>query len=137
MFKNAKVGDRVWSFEFGWGTIIEIKHNITFPILVKFSEISASYPCSFTFSGKRFNETKQTLFWDEIKFEIPKRKVKKWIAVCVFDKIRLVMVKNSSLGKTDTLLDVNSDALALFDTKEEALKCVPCVKYTFEVEIEE
>lgn len=135
MFRNAKVGDRVWSFEFGWGTIVEIKNNFTYSIFIKFDGQLDLF--SFTFSGKRFNETKQTLFWNEIKFEIPKRKLKKWIAICVFDKIRLVMVKNSSLGKTDTLLDVNSDALALFDTKEEALKCVPCVKYTFEVEIEE
>jgi len=78
MFADAKVGDRVWSIEFGWGRVINTNFDHSFPILVEFEE--KKFSVSYTPFGQRFLETKQTLFWDEIKFEIPakpKKKVRK------------------------------------------------------------
>ncbi len=72
MFSNAKVGDRVWDFTLGKGTIIKIDRNITNPIRVKFDR--SGYIFRFKFNGKlNENDINPTLFWDEIKYEIPKK----------------------------------------------------------------
>lgn len=73
MFKNAKVGDKVWDFIYGWGTIVEV-YDITkfiYPIEVKFDNDKI---ISYTLDGKQ-NDTNiyPRLFWDEIKFEIPEK----------------------------------------------------------------
>lgn len=70
MFRNAKVGDRVWDFSKGWGTIVQIC-NDNYPITVQFEvgEIGA-----FTFEGKcSYSDLYPRLFWNEIKFEIPEK----------------------------------------------------------------
>lgn len=72
MFEDAKVGDRVWDFIFGWGTIYDIILDDYYPIKVEFEkDIIRSY----TLDGALFKGSKEnpSLFWDEIKFEIPKR----------------------------------------------------------------
>lgn len=72
MFKNAKVGDRVWDYLCGWGTIIETSNDNRpfYPLRVKFKKKEEEG--TYTFDGKRYiDELNQRLFWDEIKFEIP------------------------------------------------------------------
>lgn len=72
MFKNAKVGDRVWDFLFGWGTIINICEDENhYPIEVMFELEDRTH--EYKLDGKRYAARNQTLFWDEIKFEIPKK----------------------------------------------------------------
>lgn len=83
MFSNAKVGDRVWS-RHGWGTIKIIdKVDVELPINVLFDVGNYWY----TINGKQFKtDIQPSIFWDEIKFEIPpkpKRKIKKegWVNI--------------------------------------------------------
>lgn len=69
MFRNAKVGDRVWDFVYGWGTIIHIFYEKEYPITFK---SDTNRICNFRFDGKRnINDINPSLFWNEIKFEIP------------------------------------------------------------------
>jgi len=73
MFRNAKVGENVWDFIYGWGTIVEV-YDITkfiYPIEVKFDNGKIIF---YTLDGK-YNDTEiyPRLFWDEIKFEIPEK----------------------------------------------------------------
>lgn len=68
MFSKAKIGDRVWDFLYQYGTIDELKENT---ILVKFdSGITVAYNLNGS-SGYPVNV--QTLFWNKIEFEIPKK----------------------------------------------------------------
>lgn len=71
MFKEARVGNRVWSSVHDWGTINSIKYLEKYPIYVKFDNGQC---CSFTLNGKKLEEDVfPSLFWDEIKFEIPEK----------------------------------------------------------------
>lgn len=71
MFRNAKVGDRAWFFEYGWGTITHVFKDSEYPINF---ESDTKRICNFTIDGKRaVNDINPTLFWDEIKFEIPEK----------------------------------------------------------------
>lgn len=75
MFRNARAGDRVWSFTHHWGTIIEtdgsLDKTIDYPLLVKFDNDIVS---RYTIDGKyNKDDTYPTLFWDEIKFKIPEK----------------------------------------------------------------
>lgn len=75
MFKDAKVGDRVWYQRKGFGTIIAIYPKNLYPIKVHFGN---SFLRDFTFDGKvGSKDTNPTLFWDEIKFEIPPKPLPK------------------------------------------------------------
>ena len=70
MFKNAKVGDKLYSVEDGWGILDAISTDRHHPLIIQF------YGCrkSFTMNGRRYTDSKnQTLFWDKIKFKIPKK----------------------------------------------------------------
>lgn len=59
--------DRVWSFDYGWGIVINLKHSNNYPICVKFKYYSTSY----TKEGKlRTADLNRSLFFQEI--EIPK-----------------------------------------------------------------
>lgn len=80
MFEKAKVGDRVWDFILGWGTVIEINNDDDFiyPLTVEFENEQATY----TFDGKRYMEDlNQRLFWKEIKFKAPEKPfiLKEWL----------------------------------------------------------
>lgn len=83
-FENARVGDKVWSFEFGWGEIIHIYSDTesNYPVKVNF-EGESDNGCdvteteTYTTCGRRSAEYKQSLFWDEIKFDAPKRQPRK------------------------------------------------------------
>ena len=72
VFKNAKVGDKVWDFVMGWGKIVSIKKNKSYPIKVKFNNTCDTY----TLDGKLDKSSKNpSLFWNE--FEIPEEACKK------------------------------------------------------------
>ena len=69
MFKDAKVGDRVWSVEEGFGTVEAITGG-DYPLIVQFK----FQRIGFTIDGKRWRLSQNpTLFWDKIKFEVPKK----------------------------------------------------------------
>lgn len=71
MFKNAKVGDRVWDFCNGWGTITQIDNEVVYPISVDFDN---GICLCFNEDGKHSSQDiNPRLFWDEIKFEIPEK----------------------------------------------------------------
>lgn len=89
-FENAKVGDRVWDIQRGWGKIKEIwkRETLGWKVRVLF-EPNKEYPYErehgYTHEGlgevNGGNALNRTLFWDEVKIvapEMPKRKVKKW-----------------------------------------------------------
>jgi hypothetical protein len=67
-FENADVGDRVWSYDQGWGTIKSIDFEREYPIHVIFDNCSHY---TFPISGAFSEYVSRQLFWDEIKFEIP------------------------------------------------------------------
>ena len=71
MFKDVETGEKLWSFEYGWGTVVHINRG-KFPLQLNFSHSMESF--AYTFDGKGTRMAKnQTLFWDEIKFEVPKK----------------------------------------------------------------
>lgn len=72
MFRNAKVGDRVWGFRHGWGTITSTSHLNVYPLFVLFDNGKQE---SFTIEGKvdNYDDKNPTLFWNEIKFEISEK----------------------------------------------------------------
>jgi len=77
MFKDARVGDRVWSMKRGWQEVVEIRPNAIYHIILK-----TFYGfVTITFDGKEsVNDLLPTNFWNEIKIDPPprpKRKVKR------------------------------------------------------------
>lgn len=71
MFRNAQVGDRAYDILRGWGTIVAIKQYSEYPICF---EADIDSFCTFTFDGKRADiDISPSLFWNEIKFEIPEK----------------------------------------------------------------
>jgi hypothetical protein len=79
MFKDVKVGDKVWSVVNGWGKVYYIYDHNNFNTYIKV-EFRDCYTC-YDVNGKaEFNEM-PSLFWDEVKIEAPpkpKKKIKKW-----------------------------------------------------------
>ena len=85
MFSKAKVGDRVWDFYCGWGSIVHVHDNPN-RTGVEFRPDSMQditiwvYPC-----GRASKENRNPrLFWDEIRLvppKMPKRIVEKTIRV--------------------------------------------------------
>ena len=92
-FSMARSGDKVWDFEFGWGTVEEISKEHTLIVKLDTGQFKG-----YTSDGKRsaisclpgWNEkpTNQVLFWGEVGILLtnpkrPPRKVKKtfWINV--------------------------------------------------------
>lgn len=71
MFRNAKVGDRVWDFIEHWGTIIRIHDKSDFPLIIKFDNKEERI---YKFNGQAYGENMTIrLFWNEIKFKIPEK----------------------------------------------------------------
>lgn len=68
MFKDAKIGDRVWSILKGWGVVTDTRsYDLAYPLQVKFED---DMKLSFTLDGKNTSwSLYPTLFWQE--FEIP------------------------------------------------------------------
>lgn len=70
-FENAKVGDRVWDIQYGYGIIISNTHTKDVPLYVKFD---IGYDKHFILEGIRDGNSWEsikipTLFWQ--KWEIP------------------------------------------------------------------
>ena len=75
-FETAKVGDRVWDIVRGWGTIksTSFANAKGFPILVKLDNNPTD--ASYNLQGIYYiGHLKPSLYWDEIKFEAPKKPV--------------------------------------------------------------
>lgn len=93
MFRDAEVGDKVWSLYKGWGVIIGIKEGAKFPIEVGFGLSGNEY---YSVDGKLWNsDLNPSLFWDEIKIvppPPPKRKAIKRKAIPM-GKVRLQAIK--------------------------------------------
>ena len=72
-FDNVKLGYRVWSFEYSWGTVIKLE-NCYFVVNFDNKDIGS---VRYTFDGKKFGDStasiNRTLFWDEVKIEIPEK----------------------------------------------------------------
>ena len=75
MFKDAKVGDKVWSVQEGWGEISQIAPTSAWPVRVEFPNKNSN---SYTFDGKEYEcHDLPTLFWDEVKIDPPPRPKRK------------------------------------------------------------
>ena len=71
MFKDVKVGDKVWGIRRGWGEVSYIEHTGKYPIFVKFSSYVSG---KFSTEGKEFvNDINPTLYWDEFRIVPPKK----------------------------------------------------------------
>ena len=67
-FENAKVGDKVWCMVSGWGVVGSISESNPHHHLVVVFDNGVS---DYTKRGAYDINCKQTLFWDEIKFDAP------------------------------------------------------------------
>jgi len=71
-FSGVKIGDRVWSFEYGWGVVVDVCEKL---FSVDFGSCDNMARINYTFDGKVGDQVNQTLFWDEIKFILPSKPV--------------------------------------------------------------
>ena len=70
-FETARIGDKVWSVERGWGVIRSLDGGEEYPIKVEFQNGRTPY---YTLGGKRLTtQENQTLFWDEVKIVAPQK----------------------------------------------------------------
>lgn len=80
MFRDAQVGDKVWSIVHGFGKIVSIKSTLTYPLNVKFSNVDDDCisHLTFDFEGKLLKSSiNPILFWKPIEIPFQKRPVKK------------------------------------------------------------
>lgn len=75
-FKDAKVGDRVWSVRFGWGEVVALHTGVPYPIQARFVNFTHRY----SYNGVYIDDGLPTLFWDEVKI-IPPPKPKKFTVI--------------------------------------------------------
>ena len=70
-FDGIKVGDRVWDFERGFGKVVAIWSDSFTVQFENYGHLGRTY----TFDGVKYEcyKCRQSLFWDEVKFEIPQR----------------------------------------------------------------
>ena len=73
MFENVRIGDKVWCYLYGWGRVVGIGNDSDYPIEVEFID-KYKHIDIYTYEGKIAKmHDRPTLFWDEVKIEIPKR----------------------------------------------------------------
>lgn len=71
MFRNAKIGDKVWSVIDDWGTVVKVDNN---NISVRFDRDEDYWVQIFRLDGKEYeDDIYPTLYWDKVKFEMPKK----------------------------------------------------------------
>jgi len=71
MFKDVRVGDKLYSIEDGWGIVEIISPCRVYPLTIRFDCCIRS----FTLTGRRYAGSQNPiLFWDKIEFEIPKKR---------------------------------------------------------------
>lgn len=74
-FSNAKVGDKVWSLNKGWGIVEKTGQSAIYTFRVRYNEEITEL---YTEDGKMYRSDKYpTLFWDELVFEVPKKPLPK------------------------------------------------------------
>ena len=102
MFEGIKIGDRVYDWTFGWGTVNEICLNDTYPIRVVFDRENGHV--AFTFDGRYLTSDKNpTLFWDEPKLEIPKKPFN------LKSEYKKLQRKEFVYGETNCIISLDSD----------------------------
>jgi hypothetical protein len=70
-FEDARIGDNVYSTTLGWGVIECIKPRDNYPIHASFPSINGEVVV-FTYEGYFYDHVPiQSLFWDEVVFEVP------------------------------------------------------------------
>ena len=70
-FEDAKVGDRVFHYKYGWSTITNIKKESDYPIII-------DYDFSFTYEGfADKSDSNPSIFWDEVKIVPPSKPLPK------------------------------------------------------------
>lgn len=67
-FGSIKVNDRVWDFINGWGTVTCVDKEYYYSITVLFD---CKRERSYTMEGKPYEDSAQSLFWDEIIYKRP------------------------------------------------------------------
>lgn len=70
MFRNAKIGDKVWDFVYGEGVITEISECEQYPLIVTFKDGGQA---TFSYEGKYILKCNQSLFWDRFEFTPPSK----------------------------------------------------------------
>lgn len=104
MFENVKVGDSLYDICFGWGRVKAI-NCLDYSDKAHLIEVEFSHMKKFTYSKKGKNLdlgcTNQTLFWDEVKFEVPEK------PFSLEDELRKLKIVNFELGKDNTYLAWN------------------------------
>lgn len=70
-FSDAKIGDNVYSYIYGWGKVrANNGETVIYPLLVKFHKSIGEK--TYTLRGKQhLTDVNQTLFWDEVDGIIP------------------------------------------------------------------
>jgi hypothetical protein len=129
-FENARAGDRVWDTLYGWGTIYEWRKDRC--LFVKFDKGPSAV--QYTLTGYYLNgyDAQRTLYWNELKFEIPcepMRKVKKTFWVNIY-------TTNSAGKPIEPWLGTSTyttEALA----RQNAVTHCKSLPYKIEVEVEE
>jgi len=82
-FDDIQIGDKVWSIEHGWGEVDEIYDN---KFVVYFGGLTGARVYDYNGHDFYHSQINQTLFWDEIKFEKPKKpkiKLKEDYSECI------------------------------------------------------
>ena len=70
-FEDAKVGDRVFHYKYGWSTITNIKKESSYPIII-------DYDFSYTYNGfAEKTDSNPSIFWDEVKIVPPSKPLPK------------------------------------------------------------
>ena len=70
-FENAKVGDRVFHYKYGWKTISHIKEESSYPIII-------DYDFSYTYNGfAEKTDSNPSIFWDEVVITPPAKPLPK------------------------------------------------------------
>lgn len=68
--EGVKVGDELYSLIRGWGKVSRILQNFSFCMILQYKD---GYADAINKNGKITDGGKQVVFWDEPKFEIPKK----------------------------------------------------------------
>ena len=106
-FDGIKIGDKVWSSQFGWGKVRAISKDTQYFIDVLFAD--SAVVKDYNIDGKLSNIQLQTLFWNE--FKIPEEAHKRPLQ----DK-QLVWA-------WDTNIHITVRVLGFYDAKNKCLFC--------------
>lgn len=71
-FDEAKVGQKVWNLQRGWGFIKKLE-NSTYPVTIEYEHKKGIFD-SFSWEGKeKITDLNPTLFWSEVSIDLPER----------------------------------------------------------------